>query len=309
MRTLVTGIDGFVGGYLASELSAYGHQVFGTRTGRENGNVRHMDLLDTETVRTVLADVRPEHIFHLAGFTSVKESWSHPDEALRINRDGTRNLYQTLQQLKLTPRVLITSSAEVYGIPKSLPVSETHPTAPKNPYAESKLAQERVSKDFPDIPTIVTRSFPHIGPGQSPAFVTSDFARQIVQVEHNQAAAVQVGNLEAERDFTDVRDVVVAYRLLVEKGKPNEIYNVCSGQGYRIQDILNKLLTMSSRPNIPVVKDPQRIRPVDIPILIGDHTKLTAATQWIPHIQLADTLRSIYQSYATPLNHRSGTHA
>lgn len=299
MRALITGIDGFVGRYLASKLATHGYEVFGTTIEEDHDNVRHMELTDPESVLRVLADVHPDCIFHLAGFTSVKDSWAQPEEALRINRDGTQLLYQALQKLKLSPRVVITSSAEVYGIPQSLPILETHPTAPINPYAESKLAQEQITKEFSDIPTIIARSFPHIGPGQSPTFVTSDFARQIIQVERGLAKVVHAGNLEAERDFTDVRDVVVAYRLLMERGQPNTIYNVCSGVSYSIKQILDRLISMSLKPQIPVVQDPQRIRKIDIPKLLGDHSKLSAATQWTPSIPLKETLANIYQSYAT----------
>lgn len=299
MRALITGIDGFVGQYLAKELAQHGYQVFGTTIGQPTGNIHHLELTDPEGVTKMVTDVKPDSIYHLAGFTSVKASWDNPDEALRINRDGTRHLYLALQRQKLAPRVLITSSAEVYGIPQFLPISETHPTQPMNPYAESKLAQERVAREFPYIPTTIARSFPHIGPGQSSTFVTSSFAEQIVQVERGQATAVQVGNLEAVRDFTDVRDVVIAYRLLLEPKQRPAIYNVCSGTGYRLQDILNRLLSMSSKPNMPVHPNPQRLRPSDIPRLVGDHTKLTAATGWGPRLSLNETLLNIYQSYSS----------
>ncbi|TAK95435.1 NAD-dependent epimerase/dehydratase family protein [Patescibacteria group bacterium] len=289
MRALITGIDGFVGRYLAAELSAHGAEVFGTTVGSDHDHVRHIELTDPDSVRRVVSELHPDQVYHLAGFTSVKASWDQTELAMRVNRDGTKNLYAALQNLDVKPRVLITSTAEVYGIPTSTPITESHPTTPNSPYAESKLAQERVTGEFPEVPTTIVRSFPHIGPGQSPTFVTSDFARQIVQVERGQASAVHVGNLEARRDFSDVRDVVRAYRLLMEKDTAGQIYNVCSGNVLSIRQVLDALLAASTNKEILVESDPDRLRPSDIPVLAGDSTKLRSTTGWRPEISVAQT--------------------
>ncbi len=294
MRVFITGIDGFVGRYLAHELSRYGSEVFGTTMGTASDHVMHMEVTDMASVRTAIQDVRPDQVFHLAGFTSVKQSWSHPEDALRVNRNGTKNVYTALTELQHMPKVLLTSTAEVYGIPASIPITETHPTAPNNPYAVSKLAQESISNDYPGITTVITRSFPHIGPGQSPSFVTSDFAQQIVRVERGQATSIHVGNLDARRDFTDVRDVVRAYRLLLDQAHAHDIVNVCSGNTYSIKELLDTLVRNSTSKAIVIEHDPERLRPSDIPVLSGSSQHLHELTGWHPSIDiLATTLPEI----------------
>lgn len=288
MRALITGIDGFVGRYLAAELLAHGYDVYGTTIGPDDDRVKHIDLTDAESVKAVITTLQPELVFHLAGFTSVKESWAHPEEAMRVNRDGTRHLYTALDQLRQPPRVLLTSTAEVYGRPQTSPISEHHPAAPMNPYAESKLAGEHVTGEFPTIPTTIARSFPHIGPGQSPTFVTSDFARQIVQVERGVSPTVRVGNLEAQRDFTDVRDVVRAYRLMMEQPTAGQLFNVCSGNVMSIRQVLETMIAASTSPHITIDIDRDRLRPSDIPILAGDAAKLKQATGWTPAISITE---------------------
>lgn len=293
MRVLITGIDGFVGTHLAAHLRDAGDDVFGTTIGPEHDQVFHADLNTATDLDRVVAASQPGFVFHLAGFTSVKLSWDQAAEAMRVNRDGTRELYSVLRRARRTPRLLITGTAEVYGQPKHTPITEQHPTNPTNPYAESKLAQEAVAQDFPEIPTVITRSFPHIGPGQSPTFVTSDFARQIVAIERGGEPRLQVGNLDAVRDFTDVRDVVRAYSALLQRGTTGHIYNVCSGHGYRIADVLHQLVALSSRPNITITTDAARMRPSDIPELVGSPAALQSATGWHPTLPLEQTLRDI----------------
>ncbi|MBI5467361.1 MAG: GDP-mannose 4,6-dehydratase [Candidatus Kerfeldbacteria bacterium] len=289
MRALITGIDGFVGRYLANELSTHGAEVFGTTVGPDREYIRHIELTDAANVEVVLRDLKPDLIYHLAGFTSVKESWSRPNVAMRVNRDGTNNIYAACRALQLYPRILMTSTAEVYGIPQTTPINEHHPTAPANPYAKSKLAEEQVAAEFPEIQTTIARSFPHIGPGQSPAFVSSDFAQQIVRVERGQATAVRVGNLDAQRDFTDVRDVVRAYRLLMELPTAGQTYNVCSGNVMTIRRMLETMLAASTSQHVPIDIDRDRLRPSDIPVLAGDAAKLKLATGWLPAISVTET--------------------
>ena len=297
MRALITGIDGFVGSYLAKELASHDYVVSGTSIGPSHDLVHHLLLEDRAAIEHVLQETQPDVIFHLAGFTSVAASWKAPDEAMRINRDGTSNLFAAITTTGRHPRLLISGTAEVYGIPVQSPIDEDHPVHPNNPYAESKLAQEQVARQHPDVTTIQTRSFPHIGPGQSLNFVAADFARQIVAIERGQANTMMVGNLEAIRDYTDVRDVVRAYRLLAEQGVAGEIYNVCSGHGYRIGELLDYLRSLSTQENISVTPDPTKLRPSDIPSLIGNNAKLRTATGWSPTVDIRDTLGELLAMY------------
>lgn len=288
MRALITGIGGFVGRYLERELSSQGFTVFGTSHADEQGKVYHMDLDDPHQIDHVLAASTPEVIFHLAGLTSVAEAWSHPDEAMRVNRDGTDALYAAIVRRGLDPLVLVTGTAEVYA-PSSSPLTERHSLGPSNPYAISKLEQERVTQRYPMVRTIITRSFPHLGPGQSPRFALAGFAQQIVAVERGERPDILVGNLDAIRDYTDVRDVVRAYRLLALKGSPG-VYNVCSGQGWTMKSLLDRLVVASSSRALTIRIDPQRLRPSDTPVLIGDNTKLLATVDWRAQIPITTTL-------------------
>lgn len=295
MRVLITGIDGFVGRHLSQALTHRGYEVFGTSLTQDVGSIFRADLLVTSDIQRVLMAVQPDRVFHLAGFTSVKISWDQPTVAMRVNQEGTRNLYTGLMQLKSAPRVLLTSTAEVYGTPNYLPIDEGHPTHPNNPYAESKLAQEQVTNTFPDIPTVTARSFPHIGPGQSPNFVTSTFAKQIVSIERGEKPEIFVGNLSAVRDFTDVRDVVNIYTDILEHGRAGSLYNVCSGNSNSIQSILDHLIKLSQKKNIVIRSDPDRLRQNEIPILVGSPQKLQSVIHYAFQYRLNQTLGDILQ--------------
>ncbi len=293
MRAFITGIDGFVGAHLADHLRRQGYDVVGMSMEKSDPpQVFLCNLLDENRLAEVLNIVRPDVLFHLAGFTSVKASWENPELAMRVNRNGTKNLYEALRAQEFQGRILISGTAEVYGIPKTTPVTEKSPTDPQSPYAESKKAQEDVAGTFPDIATVITRSFPHTGPGQLPPFALADFARQIVCIERGMQDELRVGNLAAQRDYTDVRDVVVAYRMLGERGHPGEIYNVCSGTAQSMEAFLQLLIGHAKAP-IRIAVDRERLRPVDIPMLVGDRAKLTAATGWQPSIPLAVTMRDV----------------
>lgn len=295
MRALITGINGFVGTYLRQELTSHNWEVFGLSDNPPfNDRVLEGNILDRSRIQTILRKVNPEVVFHLAGFTSVSASWNDPELALRVNRDGTLFLYESSARQQQPPAVLITSSAEVYGIPRKTPIPETHPLNPLNPYAVSKLAQERVAQKYPSIRTVISRGFPHTGPGQASTFVVSDFARQVARVEKGLQETIAVGNLEARRDYLDVRDVVRAYRLLTEKECWGDIYNVCSGTVYSIKQLLQELVKLAQPGvKVPIVTDSLRIRPNDIPILHGDNRKLVNATGWRPRISISSTLHDV----------------
>lgn len=287
-KALITGISGFVGPYLKVELEKNGYTVFGldrnknrhSEQGRRGDQVEkshaifQCDLLDKKSVAKIFGELKPNFIFHLAGFSSVEKSWKQPELCQKINIEGTRNLLDAVIEAKINPRILIVSSAEVYGNPKKLPLSETSPINPQNPYAKSRVAQEKLLQNYKNLDWIVSRSFNHTGPRQPAQFVIPEFAKQLAQIKKGlQKPVIKVGNLETKRDFSDVRDVVRAYRLLLEKGKKHEIYNVCSGKAYKINDLLNTMISQIDI-DVKIEIDKSKFRPQDIKELRGDNSKI-----------------------------------
>jgi GDP-4-dehydro-6-deoxy-D-mannose reductase len=254
-----------------------------------------VELLDRMAVVDALRQLAPKVVYHLAGVAHVGDSWANATETLEINVVGTMNLFDGLRQAGLSCRVLVTGSAAIYR-PSPAPLTEDSPIAPNTPYGTSKLAQELVAlRAWRDdgIPVVVTRSFNHIGPMQSPAFAAPAFARQLARIEAGLApAAIRVGNLEARRDVTDVRDVVRAYRALAQLGQPGRCYNVCSGQAISMQELLDGLRAQIRVP-VEVEIDPARMRPADTPVVVGDPARLSADTGWTPTFSLQETLASV----------------
>jgi GDP-4-dehydro-6-deoxy-D-mannose reductase len=293
MRALITGGKGFVGHWLAAHLKDCGDEVVVVDV--------ETDVADGVALRKVVTEAAPEAIYHLAALTHVGESWDNPSQVLRVNVIGTAELLAAARALAVAPTVLVVSSAEVYGVvtPDQLPLSEATPTAPATPYAASKLAAEAVAlqawRGYGQ-PVLVVRPFNHIGPGQSPNFAVPALAKRIVEARRSGATSLQVGTLTTRRDFTDVRDVVVAYRLLVQHGQPGSIYNVCSGKDVAIADVAAELLTLAQA-DLELVTDPALVRPVDVPVLQGDAGRLQAATGWVPSIPLATTLADVLASW------------
>jgi GDP-4-dehydro-6-deoxy-D-mannose reductase len=293
MRALITGGKGFVGHWLAAHLKDCGDEVVVVDV--------ETDVADGVALRKVVTEAAPEAIYHLAALTHVGESWDNPSQVLRVNVIGSAELLAAARALAVPPTVLVVSSAEVYGVvtPDQLPLSEATPTAPATPYAASKLAAEAVAlqawRGYGQ-PVLVVRPFNHIGPGQSPNFAVPALAKRIVEARKSGATALSVGTLTTRRDFTDVRDVVVAYRLLVQHGQPGTIYNVCSGKDVAIADVAAELLTLAQA-DLELVTDPALVRPVDVPVLQGDAGRLQAATGWVPSIPLATTLADVLASW------------
>jgi GDP-4-dehydro-6-deoxy-D-mannose reductase len=293
MRALITGGKGFVGQWLAAHLKDAGDEVAVIDL--------ETDVSDGAAVRRVMGDVRPEAVYHLAAMTHVGESWENPSQVLKVNVLGTAELLAAARTLEEAPRMLVVSSAEVYGVvsPAQLPLGEDTPTAPATPYAASKLAAEAVAlqawRGYQQ-PVIVVRPFNHIGPGQSPNFAVPALAKRIVEARRSGAGSLSVGTLTTRRDFTDVRDVVVAYRLLMEAGVPGTIYNVCSGHDVAISEVAEQLLALAGA-RLELVTDPDLVRPVDVPVLRGDGGLLRAATGWSPSIPLATTLADVLTSW------------
>jgi GDP-4-dehydro-6-deoxy-D-mannose reductase len=295
MRALITGGKGFVGQWLAAHLKDCGDEVVVVDV--------ETDVADGVALRKVVTDAAPEAIYHLAALTHVGESWDNPSLVLRVNVIGTAELLAAARSLARPPTVLVVSSAEVYGVvtPEQLPLDEATPTAPATPYAASKLAAEAVAlqawRGYGQ-PVIVVRPFNHIGPGQSPNFAVPALAKRIVEARRSGATSLRVGTLTTRRDFTDVRDVVVAYRLLIEHGVPGSTYNVCSGKDVAISEVADDLLALA-RADLELVTDPDLVRPVDVPVLQGDAGLLRAATGWVPSIPLATTLADVLASWET----------
>jgi len=290
MKALITGAGGFVGPHLARELQAEGANVTGLDL--RNGP----DLLDAGGWRDAIEEHRPDAIFHLAGWSDVGASWQRPIETFQVNALGTLSVIEAALAAK-TERVVLISSADVYG-PVALaeqPITEQHEPAPHSPYGVSKQAAEALAlraHRAHGLGVVVVRPFNHIGPGQSPRFAAPAFATQIAAAERAGGGTILHGDLSARRDMTDVRDVVRAYRLLADQGEPGEIYNVCRGEAIAMADLLDGLI---ERATVPVTTsvDPERLRPVELPVLEGSCNKLSRATGWSPQIPMGDTLSAI----------------
>lgn len=306
MRALITGINGFVGQYLAEYLQKKDINVWGTiheakdisKEIHDEIIIRQMDITDQIQVKNLLSECKPDYIFHLAAQSSAAISWKYPELTMNVNINGTINLLESIRKLNLNSRILLIGSSEEYGTvkPIDLPIDETHQVKPENPYAISKVAQNMIGQVYAkayDLDIIMVRAFNHIGPKQSPVFVVSDFAKRIAKIEKNvREPILLVGNLEAKRDFTDVRDIVSAYYELMLKGQKGEIYNVGSGKVHKIQEILDKLLFLTNA-NIKIEKDLSRYRPIDVPVIKCDGGKLRRLTFWKQRYSLEKTLEDI----------------
>jgi GDP-4-dehydro-6-deoxy-D-mannose reductase len=306
LRILVTGAGGFAGSHLADELlKEQSNQVWGIL--RDPGTPAYLDtrvqcdvveLCNLAQVTDYIASLQPDRIYHLAGQAFVPQSWVDPWETLENNIRAELNILQACVVAKIFPRVLVVGSQEQYGRlrPDELPATETSPFRPDSPYGVSKIAQDYLGLSYVirhNLPVVSVRPFNHIGPRQSNKFAAADFANQIAAVEYDQQQPViKVGNLSAERDFTDVRDIATAYIAALELGTPGEAYNVASGVPRSIRSLLDGLLALSGR-EITIETDPTKLRPSDTPRQQGDSTKLRAATGWQPKIPFEQTLKDI----------------
>jgi len=309
VRVLVTGYTGFVGSHLAEHLLDRGDcEVFGLfrwRSRREN--VAHLndrvtliegDIADASAMRRALGISRPDWIFHLAAQSFVPTSWTSPGQTLDVNIQGQTNLFEAIRDLDHKPRIQIACSSEEYGLvyPDELPITEDNPLRPLSPYAVSKVTQDLMGFQYHrsyGLDIVRTRGFNHTGPRRGHVFVCSNFAHQVAGIEAGlQDAVIRVGNLEARRDFTDVRDMVRGYAASLEKGEPGQVYNICQGTDYSIQEVLDLLLNMANL-EVRVEIDPDRMRPSDVPVLLGSAERFHKDTGWQPRIPFEQTLRDL----------------
>ncbi len=292
MRALVTGDSGFVGSWLRAHLEEMGDEVL---TPGED-----FDVTDPATTDRALVAAHPDAVYHLAGLAHVGHSWEEPLAFFETNAMGTLHILDAARRCQPVPRVLVVSSAEVYGAvqPDELPLVERSPLRPVSPYAMSKAAAEMVGVQAHlgwGVPVMRARPFNHLGPGQAPTFAVPALAGRILEARRTGSSVLRTGNLSARRDFTDVRDVVRAYRLLIEKGEPGAVYNVCSGRDVPIESVVKDLMAISGS-DLRMELDPDLTRPVDVPVLRGDATLIEAATGWRPTVPLEESLRAVLES-------------
>ncbi len=306
-KALITGITGFAGSFLAENLVNSGNfEVIGTylsdngisnlNSVKDHVTLKKQDLQDVEGVKALISEVRPDYVFHLAALAATADSYANPAKFINNNIDSQVNLLEGIRLAEITPRTLIVSSAEVYGDVKAsdLPIDEQTSIRPVNPYGVSKVAQDFMGLQYYisyKIPVIRVRPFNHIGPRQAPNFAVPTFAKKIAEIEKGKMEPVLlVGNLNAKRDFTDVRDMVEAYAQIIDKGTPGEVYNIGSGKAIQISDILEKLMSFSDKP-IQVEPDQSLYRPIDVEELVCDNSKIREACGWEPKISIDQTLK------------------
>lgn len=310
MRAFVTGITGFAGSHLAEHLIAEGDEVLGlSKTGTDTENLTGIlkeislsrgDIRDVKALEKILTEGRPDVIYHLAGEASSGRSFKNPVEATEVNILGTLSLLEAARSLSSISRVLLVTSAEVYGVvrPEELPVTEEADLRPVHPYATSKVAVHFLGYQYVrayQMPIVEARAFNHIGARQSVDFVVPDFAKQLAEIKSGgRETEVRIGDLSAERDFTDVRDVVRAYRLLVNRGRVGEVYHVCSGNAHSVQSILDSLRSIAAV-NAKILVDRGKLRPVKIPMMVGSLAKIKNELAWHPAIPLRQSLENTFE--------------
>jgi GDP-4-dehydro-6-deoxy-D-mannose reductase len=310
MRVLITGITGFAGSHLADyilenhpETEVFGLIRWRSRmenilTIRNRISLIEADLKDMVSLKKCLGEAKPDRIFHLAAQSFVPTSWKCPSETFAINALGQINLFEAVLGLEISPKIQIAGSSEEYGLVNSdeIPMKETNPLRPLSPYAVSKVAQDLLGWQYfksYGLRVVRTRGFNHTGPRRGEVFICSNFARQIVEIEKGKKKPVlKVGNLEAKRDFTDVRDIARAYWLSLEKGTEGDVYNIGTGKTYSMKEILEMLLGISGI-DLKIEVDPRRLRPSDVPVLLSDSSKFRKLTGWEPQIPLRQSLKDL----------------
>lgn len=307
-KAFITGLTGFVGSHMAELLLKNGVEVYGMQRWRSKSeNIEHIqnkiqieeaDLLDAHSLYTVIDKIKPDYIFHLAAQSFVQSSWASPTQTLEVNIIGSAHLFEAVRKTGLPITIQIACSSEEYGkvLPNEVPIKETNPMRPMSPYAVSKLAMDYLGYQYHQsygLRIIRTRGFNHTGPRRGDVFAESNFAKQIAEIEKGKREpVVYVGNLEAQRDYTDVRDMARAYYLAVQKCEPGEAYNICIGKAWKIKAVLDLLLSFA-KVKVKVKNDPARMRPSDVEILRGDNSKFVRQTGWKPRYTFEQTMTDL----------------
>lgn len=317
MRSLIIGGTGFVGTYLAAHLCSLGHKVAVTKLPgeRDDSAVQTvttfaLDILKKDAVLQLINDTNPDWIFHLAAQSSVADSWKNPGLTADVNVRGSIHVLEAVRSQKKKIRVLLVGSGEEYGkiLPNEIPVREDHAVKPGNIYAVTKACQNQIGAVYAQayrMDIVMVRAFNHIGPRQAPCFVVPDFCRQAAEIEAGlKEPAIDTGNLEAKRDFTDVRDIVRAYALLMQKGEAGETYNVGSGHAVRIGDLLEMVLAQTAV-SVCVKEDPDKIRPLDVPVIEADISKIQRITGWMPEISLEQTVSEVLEEWRIQVHRKN----
>lgn len=314
-RILITGFSGFVNQYLLQYLSSLetAYEIFGiSRTPITIPSYKNLsihlfeaDLQNADLLRSIIEVANPDTIIHLASDSSVAYSWQKPIESFQNNTNIFLNLVEEVRQLNLKCRILSVGSSEEYGIvlPENLPLTEESPLSPISPYAVARVSQEMLSKVYTNgfgLDIVITRSFNHIGAGQKETFVISSFAKQIIELKLGKRKSIDVGNIDIIRDFLDVSDVVKAYIYLLKYGRKGEVYNICSGKGYSLKQLIEIMMRLAGI-NSTVDVNPSRIRPSDNPIIIGSNKKIKDECNWQPEIAIEDSLSKMLAYWAEKL--------
>jgi GDP-4-dehydro-6-deoxy-D-mannose reductase len=301
-KALIFGISGFVGKYLKSELVENGYTVYGCDRYHSE-DVAAVDITDRKNVADIVSEIKPDYIVNLAAISSVSDSWKNKDLTFQINVDGSKNILDAVVEACINPRMLFIGSSEEYA-PSDKPISEDMPLFDNNPYGRSKIEQEELIKDYRKkfgYNIKYARSFNHIGIGQNGKFVIPSWCRKIAEIRAlNKPKQITVGNVEIIRDFSDVRDVVNGYRLLLEDNSNTDTYNIGSGVGIKLRDILEYIIKMSHT-DIEVVIDQALLRPTDIPVSVCDNSLIKSQLSWSPKYNIFDTVRDIFNYYLNTL--------
>ena len=317
-KIIITGVTGFAGSHLAEYIinNKLG-EIHGTFRGKSTdlSNIDHVksklnlvkcDITGYFVVKQTIKDINPEYIFHLAAQSYVPESWKSPKETLETNIMGALNIFEAVREVNPEIKVQIASSSEIYGLvhENEIPIKETNPLRPLSPYGVSKVAMDLLGYQYHEsygLKIVRTRAFNHTGPRRGDVFVASNWAKQVAEIEKGtQEPVLMVGSLTSKRDFTDVRDVVRAYWLSLEKCEPGEAYNICSGQTHTMQALLDMILSLTDK-KIQVKEDPKRIRPSDVKVLLGDYGKFSRRTGWKPEIPLEKTIKDLLEYWRKKL--------
>ena len=306
-RALITGVAGFAGSHLAEYLLKEGVEVYGIARWRSKlDNIEHIkkdvhlvnaDMRDGHSLERAIQESKPDYIFHLAAQSFVPMSWWAPADTMETNVIGAIHLFEAVLKSGTDPRIQVAGSSEEYGMvyPDELPIKETNPLRPLSPYGVSKVAEDKLAYQYNKsygLKVVTTRAFNHTGPRRGDVFVTSNFAKQIAEIEKGKSPIIYVGNLNSRRDFTDVRDMVRAYYLAVHKCEFGEVYNICSGETRTIQEVLDLLLSMTSK-TIEIKQDQSRMRPSDVEVLQGDYSRFNKQTGWKPTIPFQRTMEDL----------------